>query len=116
MGAADCHQDQHHGDIGRGIGQNAGRIGDGDPLPLSRAEIDMIQPDRIARDYPQRWRQRRDKISVDPISWRDDEGIGLSQQGKELRRPKRTKRQIRKAEPRPDFALDTFRQGNRGDD
>ena len=71
------HQDQRHGDVGRGIGQHTGCVGRDHASLAARGHVDVVVPDRNVGDHLQLRACGVEEGSVDLGRQQGQDGIGV---------------------------------------
>ncbi|MNE04645.1 hypothetical protein D3C80_971820 [compost metagenome] len=78
--AADGH-DQAHGQVGRVLGQDARRIGDDDPAPHGRVDVDVVHARAEVGDHLQLLARARNQVGVQMVGDGRDQDLGALQGG-----------------------------------
>ena len=73
--ARDGH-DQRHGHVGGVVGQNAGRVGDGDAPAQRRGDVDIVDAGAEIGDQMQLLARLRDHMGVDAVGDGGDQHVG----------------------------------------
>ena len=66
-GAARDHQEERHREVGRGVGQHVGRVGDRDAAGLGRLDVDVVEAHAEVRHELGAARLRRQHIGRDLV-------------------------------------------------
>jgi hypothetical protein len=78
-------QEEGPGEVGRGLGQDPGGVGDDDAPPAGGGDVDVVVPDGHVRDDPKP-RGVGEQGLVDRVGQEAHESVGVAELGGELRR------------------------------
>ncbi len=83
------HQQQRDGEVGGGVGQDVGCIGDRDPARLRGVDVDVVEPDPEVRDQPGPPRLDRQHVGRHLVGDGREQRIGVPQRVPEAVRRER---------------------------
>ena len=89
-GPARDHQQERHRGVGGGVGQDVGRIGDGQAAGLGRFGIDVVEADAEVGEQPRAPRLGREHFRGELVGDGAEQGVGALERVLKPVRPERT--------------------------